>query len=83
MKEGTAWHWSIKPVEAPDRLIGIISLMDEPDNNRGFWLVPEVVGAWIYNGSCEDSYRLLVRNPRKVGAPGMEGDHQRPISTHF
>jgi ribosomal-protein-alanine N-acetyltransferase len=41
MKEGTAWHWSIRPVEAPDRLIGIISLMDEPDNNRGFWLVPE------------------------------------------
>jgi hypothetical protein len=37
MEEGTAWHWSIRPVEAPDRLIGIISLMDEPDNNRGFW----------------------------------------------
>jgi ribosomal-protein-alanine N-acetyltransferase len=41
MEEGMAWHWSIRPNEAPDELIGIISLMDEPDNNRGFWLVPE------------------------------------------
>jgi ribosomal-protein-alanine N-acetyltransferase len=41
MEAGTAWHWSIRLLEAPERLIGIISLMDEPDNNRGFWLIPE------------------------------------------
>lgn len=41
MAQGTAWHWSIRPIEAPDQLIGIVSLMDEADNNRGFWLAPE------------------------------------------
>lgn len=37
---GTAWHWSIRPKIEPDRLIGVISLMDQVDDNRGFWLDP-------------------------------------------
>jgi RimJ/RimL family protein N-acetyltransferase len=56
MQEGTAWHWSIRPVEVPDRLIGVISLMDEPDNNRGFWLVPE----WWGRGLTTEAARAVT-----------------------
>jgi RimJ/RimL family protein N-acetyltransferase len=37
---GEEWHWSIRLKSAPDQLIGNISLMNEQDNNRGFWLGP-------------------------------------------
>ena len=51
MARGTAWHWSIRPAEAPDRLIGVISLLDEPDNNRGFWLA----SAWRGRGLATEA----------------------------
>jgi [ribosomal protein S5]-alanine N-acetyltransferase len=38
MREGTQWHWSIRPRSEPDRLIGMINLRDGDDDNRGFWL---------------------------------------------
>jgi RimJ/RimL family protein N-acetyltransferase len=41
MVEGREWHWSIRLATAPAELIGIISLRDEADNNRGFWLSRE------------------------------------------
>ncbi|MBG0812255.1 GNAT family N-acetyltransferase [Methylosinus sp. H3A] len=41
MEKGRAWHWSIRRREAPDRLVGVISLMEGPDENRGFWLARE------------------------------------------
>ena len=44
MRQGAEWHWSIRLKEAPKRLIGVISLMDEPGNNRGFWLDPAQQG---------------------------------------
>ncbi|OLF54121.1 GNAT family N-acetyltransferase [Pseudomonas chlororaphis] len=37
---GEEWHWSIRLKSAPGQLIGVVSLMDETDNNRGFWLGP-------------------------------------------
>jgi RimJ/RimL family protein N-acetyltransferase len=40
MKAGREWYWSIRPSHLPDQLIGIVSLMDKPDNNRGFWIDP-------------------------------------------
>lgn len=44
MQGGREWYWSIKPASSPDRLIGIVSLMDQPDNNRGFWVDPDWQG---------------------------------------
>ncbi|MDF3203060.1 GNAT family N-acetyltransferase [Pseudomonas sp. 1912-s] len=38
MARGVEWHWSIRLKSAPEVLIGNVSLMDEVDNNRGFWL---------------------------------------------
>lgn len=37
---GEEWHWSIRLKSAPEHLIGNVSLMDQQDNNRGFWLTP-------------------------------------------
>ncbi len=44
MRQGTEWHWPIRLNTAPDRLIGLISLMDLPGDNRGFWLDPDFWG---------------------------------------
>jgi len=41
---GEQWHWSIRLKSAPEQLIGSISLMNEQDNNRGFWLGPKWQG---------------------------------------
>ncbi len=40
------WHWTIRPKVEPARLIGIISLKANLDENRGFWLDP----AWQGKG---------------------------------
>lgn len=32
---GTAWFWTIRLKTAPERVIGLITLSDEVDNNRG------------------------------------------------
>jgi RimJ/RimL family protein N-acetyltransferase len=44
MARGEEWHWSLRLKSAPEQLIGNISLMDEQDNNRGFWLGPQWQG---------------------------------------
>lgn len=44
MAEGREWHWSIRLHDAPDQLIGVISLTLKPDDNRGFWLDPAFWG---------------------------------------
>lgn len=53
MAAGAAWHWSIRPVEAPELLIGAISLRDEPDDNRGFWIVPSWQGRGLATEAAE------------------------------
>ncbi len=52
MTRGEAWHWSIRPRIAPDRLIGVISLMDRPDDHRGFWLDPDWQGKGLMTEAC-------------------------------
>ncbi len=44
MRAGTEWHWSIRLKAPPEPLIGAISLMDRPGDNRGFWLDPAFQG---------------------------------------
>jgi RimJ/RimL family protein N-acetyltransferase len=38
MRGGTEWHWTLRLRADPGRVIGVISLMREDSNNRGFWL---------------------------------------------
>lgn len=44
MAKGLAWFWTIRLRDDLDNLIGVISLDDAKDNNRGLWLVPEYQG---------------------------------------
>lgn len=52
MRDSTEWHWSIRLRSAPDRLIGAITLMDKPENNRGFWLDPAFQGQGLMSEAC-------------------------------
>ncbi|WP_426200910.1 GNAT family N-acetyltransferase [Pseudomonas sp. TWP3-1] len=54
---GTEWHWSIRLKSAPGQLIGNVSLMDAPDNNRGFWLAP----AWQGQGLMTEAAAAVTR----------------------
>jgi [ribosomal protein S5]-alanine N-acetyltransferase len=49
---GKEWHWSIRLKSAPEQLIGNVSLMDEQDNNRGFWLGPKWQGQGLMTEAC-------------------------------
>jgi [ribosomal protein S5]-alanine N-acetyltransferase len=49
---GKEWAWSIRALSEPDRLIGAISLMDKPDDHRGFWLGLEWQGHGLMYEAC-------------------------------
>ncbi|GGE07181.1 hypothetical protein GCM10011390_27800 [Aureimonas endophytica] len=53
MARGTEWHWTLRPRDAPLTLIGLISLMDRPDENRGFWLDPVWQGRGLMTEAVE------------------------------
>ncbi|WP_404936921.1 GNAT family N-acetyltransferase; N-acetyltransferase [Pseudomonas sp. JDS08PS003] len=52
MARGTEWHWTIRLRSEPEQMIGSISLMDEADNNRGFWLAPPWQGQGYMSEAC-------------------------------
>lgn len=53
MAEGREWHWSIRRQDEPGTLIGVITLSDETDNNRGFWLDPRRQRQGLMQEACE------------------------------
>ncbi|MDQ0464198.1 RimJ/RimL family protein N-acetyltransferase [Caulobacter ginsengisoli] len=75
MAEGRAWHWSLRPRAEPQTLIGVISLMDQEDNNRGLWLSPEWQGQGLMTEAAdavtdfwfEDLDRSVLRIPKAAG----------------
>ena len=52
MARGIEWHWSLRLRSDPEVLIGVISLHDEPDNNRGFWLSPAFWRQGLMSEAC-------------------------------
>ncbi len=52
MAAGREWHWSLRLKTEPDVLIGVISLMTTPDDNRGFWLATEQQGQGLMAEAC-------------------------------
>jgi [ribosomal protein S5]-alanine N-acetyltransferase len=56
IQRGTAWHRSIRPKVEAERLFGVISLMDKPENNRGFRLDP----AWQGRGLMSEASRAVT-----------------------
>lgn len=67
---GKEWHWSIRLKSAPEQLIGNISLMDEQDNNRGFWLGPKWQGQGLMTEASaavtEYWFKTLARSVLRV-----------------
>ena len=55
---GEEWHWSLRLKSAPEQMIGNISLMDEQDNNRGFWLAPP----WQGQGYMREAILSVVHH---------------------
>ena len=74
MRQGMEWHWSIRPKLAPEQLIGVVSLMDKPDDNRGFWLAPKWQGRGLMSEASaavtdywfETLERPVLRAPKAV-----------------
>ena len=72
MARGEEWHWTLRLLARPDEVIGSISLMDQVDNNRGFWLSPPWQGQGLMSEACKviDAYwfqtlgRALMRVPK-------------------
>ena len=53
IERGEAWHWTLRIKDKPGRVAGLISLMREGENNRGFWLSPEHQGRGLMSEACE------------------------------
>lgn len=73
-RAGEGWFWTLRRKDEPDALIGVICLMATPDNNRGFWLVPEWQGQGYMTEACQavNDYwfnmleREVLRAPKAV-----------------
>lgn len=55
-RAGKGWFWTLRRKENADELMGVICLMDTPDNNRGFWLAPE----WQGQGYMTEAYHAVT-----------------------
>lgn len=38
MARGEEWHWTLRDRTNPDQVMGMVSLFNDEDNQRGFWL---------------------------------------------
>jgi RimJ/RimL family protein N-acetyltransferase len=55
-RKGSGWFWTIRRQADPEQLIGLITLSDQADNNRGFWLDP----AWQRQGLMTEACRCVT-----------------------
>ncbi len=53
MEKGEQWVWAIRIKTGPGHLIGVINLMAEKDENRGFWLGLPWQGRGLIAEACE------------------------------
>ncbi|MCF7533648.1 GNAT family N-acetyltransferase [Pseudomonas petrae] len=83
--EGREWHWTIRLTSEPARVIGCISLHDQPENHRGFWLAPQWRGHGYMREACEvinafwfmTLQRPLMQVPKAVGNEASRRISQR------
>jgi [ribosomal protein S5]-alanine N-acetyltransferase len=50
---GEAWMWSIRLKTNPREMIGLISLLKNETNNRGFWIGQEWQGQGLMPEACD------------------------------
>ncbi|HBH69095.1 MAG TPA: GNAT family N-acetyltransferase [Erwinia persicina] len=83
MAKGEAWVWTIRCSSDPDKLIGLICLDDEKDNNRGFWLVPEWQGQGLMREASikvTDYWFNTLNRPLLRAPKAAENHRSRHIS---
>ena len=68
MDAGEEWHWTLRLRSDPHRVIGSACLMDETDNNRGFWLATPYQGLGLMSEACEVLNRFWFMT---LGRPDM------------
>jgi RimJ/RimL family protein N-acetyltransferase len=50
---GEEWIWTIRRREAPEAIIGSISLAKNENENRGFWIDPQWQGRGLMTEACD------------------------------
>jgi ribosomal-protein-alanine N-acetyltransferase len=70
VESGEGWTWTIRTKAQPDHIIGIIELMTDTNNNRGFWLAPAWQGQGLITEACDavTDYWFDVLNFPVLGA---------------
>jgi RimJ/RimL family protein N-acetyltransferase len=53
MERGQEWHWTLRLKMNPERLIGGIALIQNENDNRGFWLGLPWQGQGLMMEACE------------------------------
>ena len=64
-RAGEGWFWTLRRKEDERELMGVICLMNTPDNNRGFWLAPE----WQGQGYMRKVLDLAFAEGDRLGVP--------------
>jgi [ribosomal protein S5]-alanine N-acetyltransferase len=57
IERGEEWHWTLRPKEEPEKIIGAISLHLNREINRGFWIAPE----WRRRGLMTEAVAEVTR----------------------
>src|ERR1700726_4659011 len=52
MERGEAWHWTLRRIAEPEKLIGGMGLFRGEDENRGFWLDPQWQRQGLMSEAC-------------------------------
>ena len=85
MAAGEGWYWSLRPLDASDTLIGVISLMLTEDDNRGFWIARD----WQRQGLMTEAAdvvsdywfnvlgQTVMRIPKAIDNPGSRRISER------
>lgn len=83
VRRGQEWHWTLRLLEVPSQVIGCISLMNEPDNNRGFWLAPTWQGQGYISEACvaiNDFWFIDVQQPVMRVPKALANNASRRVS---
>jgi [ribosomal protein S5]-alanine N-acetyltransferase len=53
VERGEQWIWTLRPKGDAERLIGVIGLMTDENNNRGFWIDPNWQRRGLMTEACD------------------------------